>query len=55
MQQLFDLKNDPLEMNNLVDDSEYSQMLTDLQTELKKWQTQLGDTREMGQKFLNND
>jgi arylsulfatase A-like enzyme len=53
--QLFDLKNDPLEMNNLADDPNQSQTLESLQTELKRWQTDLGDTQEMGKQFWDND
>ena len=50
-QQLFDLENDPLEMNNLVGDSTHSQTLASLKDELKKWQSDLGDTQEMGRQF----
>lgn len=49
--QLFDLVNDPRETVNLADEPEYSETLARLRQELKKWQTQFGDTREQGQEF----
>ena len=41
--QLFNLKNDPLEMNNLANDVNYQDKLKEMQSELEK------------QKVLNND
>jgi arylsulfatase A-like enzyme len=49
--QLFDLMNDPRETKNLVDESNYSQVLAHLRRELKRWQTDYGDTQEQGQGF----
>ena len=49
--QLFDLEKDPLEMNTLVDDPNHAQTLESLQKELERWQTELGDTQEMGMQF----
>lgn len=41
--QLFDLKNDPHEWNNLADDPQYAAELKKLQTELMKWRKQTND------------
>lgn len=41
--QLFDLENDPWEINNLSDDLNYSDHLTRLREELAKWQKKLDD------------
>ena len=42
--QLFDLKNDPYELNNLADDSTYHEQQAWLLSELERWQQQTGDT-----------
>ena len=42
--QLFDLRNDPGEINNLADNDEYAGELTRLRKELIKWKTEMGDT-----------
>lgn len=49
--QLFDLGSDPLETVNLAADPGYAQTLDALRKELKRWQTELGDTRETGKQF----
>jgi len=49
--QLFDLVNDPRETINLADTIEHSETLARLRSELKKWQTEYGDTQEQGQGF----
>ena len=49
--QLFDLVNDPRETINLADTKEHSETLARLRRELKKWQTEYGDTQEQGQAF----
>ena len=41
--QLFDLKNDPNELNNLADDPAESEIKRDLQKRLRIWQKQVGD------------
>lgn len=41
--QLFDLQNDPLELNNLADDPTYAGTKRDLQNRLHSWQTHVGD------------
>lgn len=52
--QLFDLKSDPLEMNNLANHPEYTGILEDMRTELKQWRSEFHDTREVGDGFWNN-
>lgn len=42
--QLFNLKNDPLELNNLAENKEYSATKSELITLLKDWQKTSGDT-----------
>jgi arylsulfatase A-like enzyme len=49
--QLFNLKHDPSELNNLTDSAEHRNILNDMQKELEYWRTDLNDTREMGQSF----
>lgn len=41
--QLFDLANDPWEINNLSDDPNYSDHLSRLRVELRRWQKKVGD------------
>jgi arylsulfatase A-like enzyme len=41
--QLFDLRADPLELNNLADDSKYAGHLHRLGKELRRWREELGD------------
>jgi len=52
--QLFDLKNDPKEMNNLYSNPEYSTHLQRLRNELTKWKTEFGDHTEQGKEFWSN-
>jgi len=42
--QLFDLQNDPYELNNLAQDEAYSQQVKEMWTLLEKWQKNTGDT-----------
>ena len=42
--QLFDLKNDPYELNNLAEDSTYHEQQARLWRELQRWQQQTEDT-----------
>lgn len=41
--QLFDYYFDPHEMNNLADDSNYANVLSDLKSRMEKWQTDTND------------
>ena len=49
--QLFDLENDPHELNSLCDDPAYDSEIKRLRKELFKWKTELGDVQEHGQTF----
>ena len=42
--ELYDLEKDPAEMHNVINDPAYSEVLADMQAELKKLQTQYNDT-----------
>jgi len=42
-EELFDCKNDPHELNNLVDDPAYAEKLAELRTELNRWLEAIGD------------
>ncbi len=45
--QLFDIKNDPLEMTNLADDPKYASKVKQLTARLKKLQKEVGDTLDI--------
>lgn len=45
--QLFNLKNDPLELNNLASESEHRQILEEMEVLLKEWQIVTNDTISM--------
>ena len=45
--QLFDLENDPNELNNLAGDTEYNSVKDQLSNELVKWQKTAGDTIQL--------
>jgi arylsulfatase A-like enzyme len=49
--QLFDLQRDPYEIENLADEPTHADVLRSLREELRRWQTELGDTQEMGRAF----
>jgi|GEM_PF-41230 len=44
--ELYDLANDPFELNNLADNPAYASIRTDLEDELDAWMTQQGDPGE---------
>ena len=52
--QLFDLKADPLEKNNLAQTAKYNSVLNRLKQELSNWRIELGDDTEQGQLFWKN-
>ncbi|MDZ7633457.1 MAG: DUF4976 domain-containing protein [Bacteroidales bacterium] len=41
--ELYDLKNDPYEWNNLADDPKYSEVFERLKKKLKEWQIETSD------------
>jgi arylsulfatase A-like enzyme len=49
--QLFNIKEDPLEMNNLAEDPNYKTLLNDLREKLRKYSEKINDDGEMGQTF----
>ena len=44
-EELYDLKNDPFEMNNLADDPKHVRLIKSLKKELTQWCKQQGDTK----------
>ena len=44
--ELYDLRKDPLEMNNVYDDPAYAQVVNDMKVELLRLKAQTGDTDE---------
>ena len=49
--QLFDVQEDPWEMNNLADNSEYEKHVEELRSELRQWRQTAGDTRSSEKAF----
>jgi arylsulfatase A-like enzyme len=44
MDELYDLQKDPYEMNNLIDDQNYAEILTDMKNRLETWRRKTNDT-----------
>ena len=53
--ELYDLDNDPKELNNVYDHPDYADIVKKLKAELKRLQTLYGDSDELSQKFLEED
>ena len=51
--ELFDLKNDPNEMNNVYDDPKYSKIKEQMHKKLSELRVKYGDSKEMDQKNLD--
>ncbi|MBC9798227.1 sulfatase family protein [Sinomicrobium weinanense] len=51
--EMYDLKEDPDEMNNIYDDPEYAEVRADLHQKLKELREQYGDSDELQQEYLN--
>ena len=51
--ELYDLNNDPYEINNLADNSNYKLKVKDLYEELIILQKEMGDTLKLGMYFKN--
>jgi len=51
--ELFDLKNDPNEMNNIYDDPKYSEIKQQMHKKLSELRVKYGDSKEMDQKNLD--
>ena len=54
LNELFDLKNDPYEMNNLIRDTSYKQIGLQLKSELFKWLEQTGGLQIPLKKTIDN-
>jgi len=52
--QLFDLSADPLEMRNLAELEEYTEVLGEMRAELKRWPEEFGDTGIVGNVFWSD-
>ena len=50
--ELYDRKNDPLEMNNVYDDVIYAPIRRDLHAKLIALRTQYKDSEELDQKYI---
>jgi arylsulfatase A-like enzyme len=55
LDELYDLKNDPFELNNLVHDPNHSQKLQDMKIRLERWRTATNDsmTKRMIRKIIS--
>jgi arylsulfatase A-like enzyme len=53
--ELYDLKKDPQELNNVYHDPSYSEITAELKTKLKSMQNQYQDSEELARKFLKQD
>ena len=53
--ELYDLEQDPRELNNVYDDPAYANIVKEMKTELKRLQEYYGDSEELAQKFLKED
>lgn len=50
--EMYDLKKDPNEMNNIYEEPEYAEVRTDLHQKLLNLRTKYGDSEELQQKYL---
>ncbi|MGD2245527.1 MAG: DUF4976 domain-containing protein, partial [Candidatus Aminicenantes bacterium] len=53
--ELYDLEKDPQELNNVYTNPDYSGVVQELKTELKRLQKFYGDSDELSQEFLQED
>ena len=53
--ELYDLKKDPNEINNVYENPAYTDVVTELKTEIKRLQDLYGDSNELTQQFLQQD
>jgi len=53
MDEFYDLKEDPYEMNNLIDDQNYAEILTDMKNRLETWRQKTND--KMTRKIIRKD
>ena len=50
--ELYDLKNDPNELNNIYADPKYADIVKELKKKLNRLQKQYGDSDELAREFL---
>jgi len=50
--ELYDLQNDPDEMNNIINDPENAALVNELKEVLQKLQDQYGDSEELARSYL---
>lgn len=48
-EELYDVKNDPWQINNLIDDPHYKQIIDDLRKRQEKWKIETGDLGHMNE------
>jgi arylsulfatase A-like enzyme len=53
--EMYDLKKDPQELNNIYQDPSYSETAAELKSKLNSLQNKYGDSKELGQQFLQQD
>jgi arylsulfatase A-like enzyme len=51
--ELYDRKNDPMEMNNVYDDPEYAEIVEELKGKLKDMREEYGDSEELDQYYIS--
>lgn len=50
--ELFDLKKDPHELNNVYDDPKYADVVSDMEKQLRQLQKQYKDSDELAQQYI---
>lgn len=57
LDELYDLKNDPYELNNLINNSDYSEVLNEMEVRLRRWREKTGDsmTRRKIRKLISSN
>jgi len=53
--ELYDLQNDPQELNNVYNDPAYADAAEELKLELKRLRKVYGDSEELDKRFLEED
>jgi hypothetical protein len=51
--ELYDRKNDPMEMQNQYDNPEYAEVVKELKEKLDGLRVKYGDSKELDQKFID--
>jgi arylsulfatase A-like enzyme len=53
--EMYDMKKDPDELNNVYNDPAYAKVVREMKAELERLREQYGDSDELAQKILNDD